>query len=93
MQRLLPGESFAIVLTEEHTGRILRRASGLSAKTVNTILRLVDGAGALAGHVGEIVSAGRTLEQAVTSAGEVLQRAFGPLLEDKPRKLPARRKR
>jgi hypothetical protein len=90
--RLLPGETFSIVLVEEHTGRVLRRKSGLSAKTAATIVKLVDGAAEIGGTMVEIVNAGRSLERAVSSAGEILQRALEPLTRP-PRKLPARRKR
>jgi hypothetical protein len=94
MRHLLPAESFAILLTDEHTGRILRRKSGLSAKTAATIIKLVDGAAEIGGKVAEVVNASRTLERVVTDSVEVISRAFAPLLEQsKPRKIAARRKR
>jgi hypothetical protein len=91
--RLLPGETFSIVLVEEHSGRVLRRKSGLSAKTASTIVKLVDGAAEIGGKVADVVTASRTIERAVSEAVQGIQRAFGPLLEPPPRKLPARRKR
>jgi len=92
MPRLLTGpETFAIVLTQEGTGRILRRAT-VSAQTAQTICKLVDGAGELGANVAQIVNAGRGLEAAAREAMTAIDRAFAPLLA-KPRKLPARRKR
>lgn len=79
----MPASTYTIVLSDEQTGRVVRRVNNLPEKTARAVIAALDGVAEVGGAVANFVDAGRSMLRALD---QLAPKARG-------RRLPSRRAR